>query len=189
YNQGDDIQEPGTGFTSAPVYAANPRANNEAGQVIRWREGDSTDFQWEVFVFGAAAADTDNLSGLTEANQFASPDGLCYDERGEGQGILWIETDNGYAGVADHTNDQVLAVVPAALEKRDGSAAVVSADNQELLKRFFVGPNGCEVTGIYFTPDKTAMFVNIQHPGNWPSGSDATAVTSGTVRPRASTVV
>lgn len=189
YNQGDDIQEPGTGFASAPINAPNPRANNEGGQIIRWREGDSTDFQWEVFVFGAAAADTDNLSGLTEANQFASPDGLCYDERGEGQGILWIETDNGYAGVADHTNDQVLAVVPAALEKSDGSAAVVSADNQELLKRFFVGPNGCEVTGIYFTPDKTAMFVNIQHPANWPSGSDATAVTSGTVRPRASTVV
>src|SRR5690606_15791720 len=63
-NQGDDIQEPGTGFASAPINAPNPRANNEGGQIIRWREGDSTDFQWEVFVFGAAAADTDNLSGL-----------------------------------------------------------------------------------------------------------------------------
>ena len=25
--------------------------------------------------------------------------------------------------------------------------------------------SGCEVTGITFTPDRTTMFVNIQHPG------------------------
>ena len=52
-----------------------------------------------------------------------------------------------------------------------------------------VGPNGCEVTGIAFTPDNKTMFVNIQHPGNWPSTDVATAVTVGKVRPRASTVV
>ncbi|MGQ7246703.1 PhoX family protein [Halomonas sp. V046] len=185
-----EITTPGVGYATAPVNAANPRANNEAGQIIRWREAsDGERFQWEVFVFGAAATDATNLSGLTEMNQFASPDGLHFDERGDGHGILWIETDNGYAGVGDHTNDQVLAVVPAALHQANGAASVVSGANQDALKRFCVGPNGCEVTGIFPTPDKTALFINIQHPGNWPAGDDATQATRGTVRPRASTVV
>ncbi|MBB3191117.1 PhoX family protein [Halomonas cerina] len=187
---GEAIEMPGSGYATAPVNAANPRANNEAGQIIRWREGDDvTRFDWEVFVFGAAASDTDNLSGLTEMNQFASPDGLWFDERGDDQGILWIETDNGYEGVAETTNDQLLAVVPAALQRADGSAAVVSGANQEQVKRFAVGPNGCEVTGIFATPDKTALFINIQHPGNWPASADATVPAEGTVRPRAATVV
>ncbi|WP_413615860.1 PhoX family phosphatase [Halomonas cupida] len=186
----DDIAAPGNGYATAPTNAANPRAANEGGQIIRWREGgDQGVFEWEVFVFGAAASDADNLSGLTESNQFASPDGLWYDDRGDGNGILWIQTDNGYAGVADATNDQVLAVVPAALQRADGAAAVVSGDNQQALKRFCVGPNGCEVTGIFATADRTALFINIQHPGNWPAGDDATQAASGTVRPRASTVV
>jgi secreted PhoX family phosphatase len=33
------------------------------------------------------------------------------------------------------------------------------------------------------------VFINLQHPGNWPSTDVATDVTVGTVRPRASTVV
>ncbi len=107
---GSAIDEHGVGFATAPVNEANPRPDNGAGHIIRWREGsDGTRFAWEVFVFGAAAADGDNRSGLTAANQFASPDGLWYDDRGDGQGILWIQTDNGYEGVTEHTNDQLLA--------------------------------------------------------------------------------
>jgi secreted PhoX family phosphatase len=195
-NEGDAIEAAGVGYATAPANAANPRADNEAGQVIRWRERgyDATRFDWEVFVFGAAADDADNLSGLTERNQFASPDGLWYDDRGDGQGILWIETDNGYDGVAEQTNDQVLAVVPAALSRESGQASVVGAANQQQLKRFAVGPNDCEVTGIFATPDKTALFINIQHPGNWPADpdavtQDATKAAAGSVRPRAATVV
>nr|CDQ33896.1 putative phosphatase [Virgibacillus halodenitrificans] len=195
-HEGDDIDAAGVGYATAPTNAANPRADNEAGQVIRWRErgDDATRFDWEVFVFGAAAGDADNLSGLTERNQFASPDGLWYDDRGDGQGILWIETDNGYDGVAEQTNDQVLAVVPAALSRESGQASVVGAANQQQLKRFAVGPNDCEVTGIFATPDKTALFINIQHPGNWPADADAatqdaTKAAAGSVRPRAATVV
>ncbi|MFM9270107.1 PhoX family protein [Halomonas elongata] len=189
-NGGSGIDELGVGYGTAPTNAPNPRADNSAGQVIRWREdGDATRFDWEVFVFGAAVNDADNYSGLTELNQFASPDGLHYDDRGDGQGILWIETDNGYDNVTDYTNDQVLAVVPQNVNQAQGDAAVIGGGDQAQLKRFAVGPNGCEVTGIFFTPDKTAMFINIQHPGNWPSTEDATAETQGTVRPRASTVV
>jgi secreted PhoX family phosphatase len=240
-NGGNDIDELGVGYDTVPTNSANPRQfpDNEAGHIIRWRDfAFGTAFVWEIFVFGAGAADSSNPSGLTELNQFGNPDGLWYDDRGYGQGILWIETDNGYDPVENYTNDQVLAVVPATLgfnryhadavanpmhwgsgpehhhrfdrgdDVRDVSKrehferaafgfsrrvhqeeSVINPSNQAQLKRFAVGPNGCEVTGIFAPPDKTALFINIQHPGNWPSGTDATAVTSGEIRPRASTVV
>ena len=194
-NNGEHLEQTGVGYDLAPTNAANPRANNEAGHIIRWRESRLPNaFTWEVFVFGAAVDDADNLSGLTEMNQFASPDGLWFDERDDGQGILWIQTDNGYEGITEYTNDQLLAVVPNGLDEIQGTGPVVNSSNQQQLKRFAVGPNGCEVTGIFATPDKTALFINIQHPGNWPADDnalvqDATVAASGQVRPRASTVV
>ncbi|SFL86682.1 alkaline phosphatase PhoX [Variovorax sp. OV329] len=64
------------------------------------------------------------------------------------------------------------------------------------IRRFLVGPSGCEVTGITATPDLRSLFINIQHPGEpanersspeqplaisrWPDGAG---------RPRSSTVV
>src|SRR3546814_4211836 len=48
-------------------------------------------------------------------------------------------------------------------------------------KRFLVGPVGCEITGLAYTPDLTTFFVNIQHPtGDWPVAGE---------EPRSSTVV
>ncbi|MCM2971406.1 PhoX family protein [Larsenimonas suaedae] len=190
YTESDASAEAlGVGYKTAPVNAANPRPDNEYGQVLRWREGASaSSFTWEVFLFGSAAdaSPAVNRSGLTEANQFASPDGLWFDQRtDEGAGILWIETDNGIDkgrtnAVAEATNDQVLACIPGAL-----------GEGYTELKRFAVGPNACEITGIFATPDRTALFINIQHPGNWPvpGSNDATAIANGQVRPRAATVV
>ena len=51
--------------------------------------------------------------------------------------------------------------------------AMVTSNNQMLVsdpktgetKRFLVGPQGAEVTGVTVTPDFRTMFVNIQHPG------------------------
>ena len=33
------------------------------------------------------------------------------------------------------------------------------------IRRFLVGPAGCEITGWTMTEDQTTLFVNIQHPG------------------------
>src|SRR3546814_20981777 len=54
------------------------------------------------------------------------------------------------------------------------------------IRRFFVGPKECEVTGITFTPDSKTLFINIQHPGeagdsHWPD--------AGNSIPRSSTVI
>ena len=48
-------------------------------------------------------------------------------------------------------------------------------------RRFLVGPAGCEITGIAYTPDLLNFFINIQHPtGNWPVSGQ---------QPRSSTIV
>ena len=80
------------------------------------------------------------------------------------------------------------------------------------VRRFLVGPSGCEVTGVTWTPDLKAMFVNIQHPGemaghpNQPKKADGTLYSDNDIardaarfsrwpdgaaagRPRAATVV
>jgi len=169
--------------------AANPRLDNAFGHIIRWVDGDDNRFDWDIFVFGSpAAGDVDvNLSGLTDLNEFASPDGLAFDPRG----ILWVQTDNGAEEVAEQTNDQMLAVIPSTLLDSEGNPAVIDASTQAELRRFFVGPNGCEVTGFAYTSDYKNVFINVQHPGNWPSSTDATVETpAGTeIRPRACTVV
>ncbi|HLV16262.1 MAG TPA: PhoX family phosphatase [Pseudomonas sp.] len=170
--------------------AANPRIQNRHGHIVRWHDSDDQrSFVWDIFVFGAnAGADPElNRSGLTDLNQFASPDGMAFDSRG----VLWIQTDNGEKTLTDYTNDQMLAVIPANLVDQQGREAPLNVQTQGELRRFFVGPNGCEVTGLAFTPDNRTMFVNIQHPANWPHSDDATQATpAGTqVRPRAATVV
>jgi len=179
-----------TGDTpNAGVNAANPRLNNAFGHIIRWQERANNQFEWDIFVFGAPAdGDADvNQSGLTELNQFASPDGLTFDERG----ILWVQTDNGADAVAEDTNDQMLAVIPSTLQDANGDPSVLNAGNQMALRRFLVGPNGCEVTGLAFTDNHQHCFVNIQHPENWPAGDVATEVTPNGInlRPRSATVV
>jgi secreted PhoX family phosphatase len=76
------------------------------------------------------------------------------------------------------------------------------------VRRFLTSPPKCEVTGVVTTPDGTAMFVGIQHPGedapaddptkysNWPQSQFARNSsgarlpnTPGLSRPRASVVV
>ena len=183
------VSESGPNARNAPD-AANPRGPNRTGHIIRWDETDDPRrFAWDIFVFGSdAAGDADkNRSGLQVSNQFASPDGLVVDPRG----IMWIQTDNGASEVTEYTNDQMLAVIPSKLTDQQGKQVPISAENQSELKRFLVGPNGCEVTGLAFTPDMTALFANVQHPGNWPVSDDATQVTpdGSTIRPRAATVL
>ena len=170
--------------------AANPRVDNKFGHIIRWDEGgNATEFSWDIFLFGAPAEGEAavNRSGLTELNQLASPDGLAFDQRG----IMWVQTDNGASELTDYTNDQMLAVVPSAMTNSQDQQEVVSADNQQQLKRFFVGPNGCEVTGFAITAAYTTIFANIQHPGNWPYSDNASEQTPAgvTLRPRGATVV
>jgi secreted PhoX family phosphatase len=94
-------------------------------------------------------------------DRYGSPDGIYVAPSGR----LWIQTDvsgstidsGAYAGFG---NNQMLCADPSTRETR----------------RFLVGPNVCEVTGVFVTPDETTMFVGIQHPGEAPTGSNDPAI-------------
>lgn len=194
--------------SNQPLDAANPRSYDAAtdgnpdldgnvnGHIIRWREqGDSpaaVAFTWDVYLFASRASYGAgiNLSGLDDSNDLSSPDGLWFGPND----ILWIQTDDG--AYTDVTNCMLLAAVPGTVG--DGGPVTVQSGtvSQQTfmgaapgaqLRRFLVGPRGCEITGLTATPDGKALFVNIQHPGEgsatstWPDG--------GSARPRSATVV
>lgn len=201
------------------VDAANPRnytdmrgattqRGNVNGHIIRLAESSAdaaaTTFRWDIYLFGSQAdADpaTVNLSGLTAENDFSSPDGIWFDNRG----IVWIQTDDG--AYVDVTNCMMLAAVPGTVG--DGAQTTVGTQktfagkkaSADTVRRFLVGVPGCEITGVDMTPDYKTMFVNIQHPGesgtlttfqsNWPSMTtdDATVAGAAGVRPRTATIV
>ena len=199
--------------TPGSTDAANPRNYNDSdgninGHIIRWREdGDmaqATRFTWDIYLFGARADDgvLINVSGLSDDNDFSSADGLWFDPRG----VLWVQTDDGAFPGAGRSNNQMLAALPGTVG--DGGAQTIGAQDTfvgagastDKVRRFLVGPVGCEITGVDMVPDGTAMFVNIQHPGeggdpgklgsNWPHTSgDAGIVGEASNRPRSATIV
>jgi secreted PhoX family phosphatase len=174
--------------------AANPRAyadadgrkgsGNPNGHIIRWKEKDGAStamtFQWDIFLFGAEEdmPANVNLSGLTAKNSMSSPDGLWFSKA---TGICWIQTDDG--AFTDETNCMMLAAIPGqvgdgkkiTIENKmvvSGSEVTGSQETfigaalgEAKLRRFLVGPKGCEITGCTETADGKTLFVNVQHPG------------------------
>jgi len=145
------------GEDGQPVDGPNPRAKNVYGQILRWRtdrdDHASNTFEWDLFVVAGnptvhAGTPKAGSSNVTAQNMFNSPDGLGFDKAGR----LWILTDGDSSNAGDFAgmgNNQMLCADP---------------DSGEI-RRFMVGPVGCEVTGISFAPDQKALFVGIQHPG------------------------
>ncbi|MDR6786868.1 secreted PhoX family phosphatase [Sphingomonas sp. BE138] len=201
-----------------PRTTGTSTTGNANGHVIRLREtGDTTEattFTWDIYAFGAGS-DLDpvniNLSSLDATNDFSSPDGLWFglstNASGQVAPLLWLQTDDG--AFTDVTNNQMLVGMPGRVGDGGtrqvtstvaGASATVTtrigAAPGAKLKRFLVGPVGCEITGISSTPDGRSVFVNIQHPGeggevsnitsNWPASQAGTAAG---VRPRSATIV
>ncbi|WP_210641545.1 MULTISPECIES: PhoX family phosphatase [unclassified Pseudomonas] len=145
------------GEDGQPVDGPNPRAKNVYGQILRWRtERDdhaSKTFSWDLFVVAGnptvhAGTPKAGSSNINAQNMFNSPDGLGFDKAGR----LWILTDGDSSNAGDFAgmgNNQMLCADP----------------NSGEIRRFMVGPVGCEVTGISFAPDQKTLFVGIQHPG------------------------
>lgn len=156
-----------------PVDAANPRPHNLHGHILRWREAGQDPaalaFSWDLFVLAGEPAAAVSAPGATptgtiRTDTFSSPDGLAFD----GAGRLWIATD--YDDQAAHVRhlgcNQLLCADPASGE----------------IRRFLVGPRGCEITGMAWAPDYRTLWVNVQHPGLHFPASD------GKSRPRSCTV-
>jgi secreted PhoX family phosphatase len=211
-----------------PVDASNPRAytdikgasttqqGNVNGHIVRIRETGSepaaTTFAWDVYLFGAESGASPafiNLSGLTDDQDFSSPDGLVFSAS---TGLCWIQTDDG--AFTDTTNCMMLAALPG--QQGDGEAVTLNYGTTTVttpmgrkptgstLKRFLVGPGSNEITGMCETPDGRVMFVNVQHPGDstsaaniadptkytshWP-GIDGYGAGGAVARPRSATVM
>jgi secreted PhoX family phosphatase len=149
-NRGGDKQ-PG-------VDAANPRANNTMGNVIRWKDDgdfDGVTFQWNHFVLaGDPANERAEARGNIKGDAFACPDGLWVD----GRGVLWIQTDMSTS-----------AMGKGELAKLGHNCMLAADPKTGEVRRFLTGPAGCEITGATGTPDGRTMFINIQHPGESPS--------------------
>lgn len=150
------------GGDETPVGGPNPRETNNYGQIVRWKpEGDdhgAAKFAWDLYVMAGNPDVYDNAYGgsdnVTAGNMFNSPDGMAFSS----DGLLWIQTDGEdsnegeYAGMG---NNQMLVGNPETGE----------------IARFLTAPNGAEVTGLTWTPDRKVAFVGIQHPGgHWPDG-------------------
>ena len=144
------------------VYAAlthNTKHGNFYGQVLRISEtgGDAgaEEFAFEVFAAGGPQTG------------FASPDNLAFDPSGN----LWIVTD----------------ISSSRLDKgiyetfRNNGAFVIPAGSGRDVYQFASGPVESELTGPFFTPDGSTLFLAVQHPGEetkdtneptstWPDG-------------------
>ena len=154
---------------SQPLNAANPRAKNPYGQIVRWTPDDENHtadtFVWDMFAMAGNPTQHSDLmagsSNVNAENMFNSPDGLKFDSVGN----LWIQTDGNYSnenGFAGMGNNQMLMGDPETGE----------------IHRFLVGPKECEITGMTWSPDRKTMFVGVQHPGekgnsHWPEGGNA----------------
>ena len=168
------------------VDAANPRAANLGGHIIRWTESGhdaaATTFQWDQFVLAGdpAVPGAATRYPSSTADPFGAPDGLHFDSAG----LLWIQTDMSGQAIGKGAYANL------------GNNALLCADpSTGAIKRFLTGPNGCEITGCVVTPDRSTLFVNIQHPGEtsdagggsansaWPDGTGP-----GSARPRSATV-
>ncbi|GAB4478408.1 MAG: PhoX family phosphatase [Burkholderiaceae bacterium] len=214
-----------TGAQLAPD-AANPRAysdvrggttvlsGNVNGHILRMKDADpaATTFTWDIFLFGAesdASPTLVNLSGLTDDQDFSSPDGLVFTKS---TGLCWIQTDDG--ALVDETNCMMLAAIPGQLG--DGTTVALNYGSTTVttrmgkkptattLKRFLVGPKDQEITGLCETPDGKVLFVNVQHPGedtapadiadptrytsHWP-GNAGYGAGGANARPRSATVM
>ena len=216
--QGLDAANPRS-YTDAPTASSAP--GNVNGHIVRLKENGSesaaTAFTWDIYLFGAeAGADAAkvNLSSLTADNDMSSPDGLWFSPK---TGLAFIQTDDG--AYTDVTNCMMLIGMPGTVgdgttptlsyTKADGSTVTVQTrvgakPTAATLRRFLVGPNDCEITGITETPDGKTIFVNIQHPGeaiskanladpakylsHWP-GNAGYGAGGKTARPRSATIV
>ncbi len=167
------------GEDGQPVGGPNPRAKNQYGQILRWREtkdnASSLTFEWDLFVVAGnptvhPGTPQGGSSNITPQNMFNSPDGLSFDAAGR----LWIQTDGDSSNKGDFAgmgNNQMLCADPATGE----------------IRRFLVGPVGCEITGISFAPDYRTMFIGVQHPGE--NGGSTFPEHQPNGKPRSSVIV
>jgi secreted PhoX family phosphatase len=153
------------------------------GHIIRWKEDGDHDglrFQWNHFVLaGDPFNERAEAKGNVKGDPFACPDGLWVDG-------AWRAVD---PDRHVHFRRWARAIWPHG-QQHDAGRRPAHGE----VRRFLVGPVGCEITGATATPDGRTMFINIQHPGEAPASaatraSRAASATGPTIAPTADRAV
>ncbi len=174
--------------------AANPRAPNPHGHLLRWLEdgGDhaATGFRWEVATFGGALGEDAGAAGTGAGAERGAVASTAVQSRTPLAGRPRAAAGPAQRAWGDaYANPDGLMVDARGLVwiLTDVPPSAASADraafgNNQLLamdpasgetRRFLTGPRGAEITGACMTPDARTMFVNVQHPGEaGPGGVD-----------------
>ena len=137
------------------VNAANPRAENLHGHILRWQEENddptATVFRWEIFMLAGSGQEdltvSRNLRGNIKGDIFASPDGLWFDPDDR----LWIQTDYGDSTERNRPMglNQMLCANPETQEvKRFLTGPQVTAQGEESFAQ--LNPPSC-VLLFYFS--------------------------------------
>lgn len=127
------------------AFTNNKPRNDHHGSIIRLIEKNndhtSVEFRWEVFAAGGVD------SG------FSCPDNLYFDSKAN----LWVLCDVASAsinkGAYEPFKNNSLFMIPT------------GGENKGKAFRFAAGPVDTEMCGTCFSPDSSAMFMSIQHPG------------------------
>ncbi|MGX6448410.1 PhoX family protein, partial [Patulibacter sp. S7RM1-6] len=190
-----EVDVDGTVYVS---FTNNSTVNDQHGAVRKLRE-DNNDptaatFTWEDYAEGGPTGRED-----VGEQGFSSCDNLVFDQANN----LWVVTDissgslkgsSGAKAYYDYHGNNAVFMIPR------------SGPNAGVAYRFANMPIESEGTGPYFSSDGTALFVNVQHPGEetpskdsavygrpetytswWPEGNRTAGVTPALPRP--STVV
>jgi len=145
----------------------NSKHGNFYGQIVRMFESNDnhagTDFTFEIFATGGPQ------SG------FAAPDNMAFDSAGN----LWVVTDISSSsmntGIYKSFGNNGVFFIPT------------TGSNKGQVEQFASAPVGAEMTGPWFTPDETTLFLAVQHPGenleaydkptsHWPKGGSSVAL-------------
>jgi hypothetical protein len=160
------------------VDKANPRANNQYGQILELiapGEGKAADHsvlehRWDIFLL-AGPIDKGGAygPGLSATGWLACPDNMTFDS----QGRIWIASDQGTEQSKFGIGDGIWA-------------ADTTGPGRAVTRFFYRTPTGGEMCGPCFTPDNKTFFVAVQHPAaddpgstfdkpstRWPDFSDA----------------
>jgi len=146
-----------TARTAAQTDAANPRGPNRFGHVIEVREtgndAAAETFDWEILLLCGDPDSPDTyFAGYPkdQVSPIGSPDNCAFDAAGN----LWLATD----GTQPRSVD--------GLPTTDGFfACPVEGPERGHVQMFLSVPPGAEACGICFSPDQTAVFCAVQHPG------------------------
>ena len=139
------------------VDAVNPRARNTFGHIVELTPpgGDhaATTGAWDILVQcgDPSVADVGAVwnPATSKNGWFAAPDNAAVD----GEGRLWISTDQGKNWAKSGTADGVWAL------ETDGEMRGTG-------KMFFRVPIGAEMCGPRFSDDSETLFVAVQHPAS-----------------------